>query len=227
MAAMIGILTTIAIPRIDYPHFRVDAAIQSVGTTLLAAPREAVAGQHDVIAQFDAPNRRLRLIWDINNNGLPDPGERTRVIVLEDQVVFGRGRATARGFGAAPINFARTVEGVPAVILHRNGSASEAGGLYLTSVRALSEPTHARDTRALEILRAAGRPEWSRRLHAHRGHHRPSRWGSKSGAGSRPTRTEAVGRLSPPPSAAPVRRAPAAARARPPRSARRAPASSR
>ena len=162
VVAVLGVLLLMAAPRIDYAHFRVDAGIQAVGTTVLAAQREAVAGQHDVIVQFDAANRRLRLIWDRNNNGLADAGERTRPIPLEDAVVFGRGNAPARGFGPMPINFVRTVEGVPAVVLHRNGSASEAGGLYLTSVRALSDPNHARDTRALELVRAAGRPEWFR-----------------------------------------------------------------
>jgi prepilin-type N-terminal cleavage/methylation domain-containing protein len=33
VAAIIGLLTTISLPRIDYAHFRVDAAIRSVGTT--------------------------------------------------------------------------------------------------------------------------------------------------------------------------------------------------
>jgi type II secretory pathway pseudopilin PulG len=159
---IIGLLALMAVPRIDYAHFRVDAGMQAVGTTLLAAQREAVAAQHDVIVQFDAPNRRVRLVWDRNNNGRVDAGERTRAIGLEDAVVFGRGTAPARGFGPFPINFARTVEGVPAIVLHRNGSASDAGGLYLTSIRALTDPTHARDTRALEIVRASGRPEWYR-----------------------------------------------------------------
>ena len=52
---------------------------------------------------------------------------------------------------------------VPAVIFHRNGSASQSGGLYLTSVRANAGVLeHQRDTRALELFRATGRPEWYR-----------------------------------------------------------------
>ncbi|MGH7514517.1 MAG: pilus assembly FimT family protein [Gemmatimonadales bacterium] len=160
--AILGVLLRIALPHVDYPHFRVDAAIQSVGTTLLAAQREAVSTQHDVIVQFDATNRRLRLIWDHDNDGQIDPAERTRVLPLDDQVVFGRATAPARAFGGSAIGFTRVIGGLPAVVLHRNGSASEAGGLYLTSTRALADPSHARDTRALEIVRAAGRPEWFR-----------------------------------------------------------------
>jgi prepilin-type N-terminal cleavage/methylation domain-containing protein len=157
---MIGLLAAISLPRIDYVRFRTDGGMQAVGTALLASQREAVARQHDVAVLFDIPGRSLRVLYDANNNRVADPGERVRVVALDDHVVFGRGAASARGFGTGAVGFTRQVAGLPAVVFHRNGSASEAGGVYLTSRRAAAGTSHASDTRAIEMVRATGRPEW-------------------------------------------------------------------
>lgn len=160
---VIGLLTAIAVPKIDILRYRVESGIQIVGTTLLAAQRAAVTRQHDVIVTFDEVNRRVIVHRDENNNGQVNGTEHTHAVALDDAVVFGRGGAPARAFGGAAVNFARTVNGLPAVIFHRNGSASSAGGLYLTSGRAAGgDATYARDTRALEMVRATGRAEWWR-----------------------------------------------------------------
>ena len=127
---MIGLLAAISLPRIDYVRFRTDGGMQAVGTALLASQREAVARQHDVAVLFDVPGRSLRVLYDANNNRVADPGERVRVVALDDHVVFGRGAASARGFGTGAVGFTRQVAGLPAVVFHRNGSASEAGGVY-------------------------------------------------------------------------------------------------
>jgi hypothetical protein len=49
---------------------------------------------------------------------------------------------------------------MPAVVFHRDGSASEAGGFYLTSTRAATSGAHVEDTRAIELERATGRASW-------------------------------------------------------------------
>ena len=61
-----------------------------------------------------------------------------------------------------PINFDRNIGGRPALIFHRNGSASGIGGFYLTSTRAMASTGYSSDTRAVEIIRATGRTEWFR-----------------------------------------------------------------
>ena len=109
--------------------------------------------------------------WDANNDGVENNGERIRVIGLGDGVTFGRpSSVTARSFGSAGINFA-LVNGRPAIIFRRNGSASESGGIYLTSMRALRPgATSPNDTRSIEFERATGRAEWYRYQDAwHRG----------------------------------------------------------
>jgi hypothetical protein len=160
---IVGITTAIVAPKIDLPHFGIDAAMRTVGTTLMVAQRDAVAAQHDIIVSFDTAGRALRIHWDADNDDTEDAGERVRTVGLDDGVTFGRPtEVAARSFGGGSVNFA-TVNGLPAVIFRRNGSASESGGLYLTSLRAL-QPGASRpdDTRAIEFERATGRAEWFR-----------------------------------------------------------------
>ncbi len=107
---------------------------------------------------FDAPRNRFQLVFDANNNGIGDGSERTRGVVLEPQIVFGRAAAPARAFGNGPVTLSN---GSQMLVFHRNGSASASGGLYLTSVKAAAgDPKRLRDTRAIEITRATGRIEW-------------------------------------------------------------------
>jgi prepilin-type N-terminal cleavage/methylation domain-containing protein len=162
VVAIMGILAVVALPRIDLYRIQANSAVQIMGTTMVAAQREALTKQHDIILTFDVPNRRMRLIWDANSNSTIDAGERTRSVPLDDRIRFGLGGAPARAFGAAPVNFTRTINGLPALIFHRNGSASGIGGFYVTSSRAVLDGTTKwnRDTRAVEIVRATGRTEW-------------------------------------------------------------------
>ncbi len=165
VVAIIGILAAIALPNLNVFRPQVESAMLSLGSGLQAAQREAVARQHDVLAIFDPAIPQVQLVFDANNNGVFDGTERGRVIPLEGAVVFGRATATARAFGATPINFPAGATGQPTLIFHRNGSANIAGGFYLTSVPAQGGDTRRQsDTRAVEIVRATGRVEWWRYL---------------------------------------------------------------
>ncbi len=162
VVAIIGILTAVALPRIDLYRIQANSAVQIMSTTMVATQREALTKQHDMILTFDLANRRMRMVWDANSNSIVDAGERSRTVQLDDRVTFGRGGAPARAFGAGAINFNKTINGLPALIFHRNGSASGVGGFYVTSTRAVLDGTTKwnRDTRAVEIVRATGRTEW-------------------------------------------------------------------
>ena len=164
VVTIIGLIMAFVAPRIDYEHYQVDGAMQAVSTTLMAAQREAVAKQHNVAVMFDQPTSSLRILHDVDNDNTADPTERIRVLALDDHVLIGRaGAVPLPQLGAVDITFTRMVDGRPAVIFHRNGSASQSGGLYLTSVRAdAGLLKHQRDTRALELFRGTGRPEWWR-----------------------------------------------------------------
>lgn len=162
LLVVLGIVTSIAVPRLDVQRYQIEAAMQSVGSTLLAAQRAAVQRQHDVIVSFDAANSRVRIHADTNNDRAISEGEPVRWEKLGDGVRFGRASAPALQGADAAISFALRQNGLPAVVFSRNGSASEEGVFYLTSARAQHNAAYARDTRALRIERSTGRPGWYR-----------------------------------------------------------------
>ncbi len=160
VVVIIGILIRIAYPAINSLRAYSEAAMMTMGTTLQAAQREAVARQHDVIVVFNTAGGRLQLIFDADNSGGQNGAERVRGVALERAVVFGRGAAPARAFGAGPLNFDDSKN---TLTFHRNGSASATGGMYLTTVRgAAGTAKWARDARAIEVVRSTGRIEWFR-----------------------------------------------------------------
>lgn len=157
---IIGLLTALAFPSLDSLRTQAETGMLSVGTTLQAAQREAVARQHDVIVTFFSTSNRMRLLFDANNNGVQDGAERVRGVALDGSIVFGRGGAPARAFGTGNINFGG---GAQTLTFHRNGSTSSAGGLYVTTTRgATGEVKRIKDARAVEVIRATGRIEWFR-----------------------------------------------------------------
>lgn len=160
VVVILGILISFAMPQIDLTRYRLNTAMHSVGSTLLAAQRRAVTRQHDVIVMFDQANSLVRIHEDTDNNGNQDTGERVRNYPLGDNVVFALLGAPARPFGATAITFTQMSGGLPAVTFHRNGSASEYGGFYITSRRSQLGANRPKDQRAVEIERATGRASW-------------------------------------------------------------------
>ncbi len=157
---IIGIMAAFAIPKIDYHRYRVDSSMRGIGSALLSAQRRAVSGQYDVVVTFDVANTGIRIHEDMNNNGAVDNDERTRGIPMGERVVFGRGSATQHAVGPGPVTFTKRVGGLPAVTFHRNGSASERGGVYLTTRRAQAGGGQPTDNRLVEIERSTGRVSW-------------------------------------------------------------------
>lgn len=155
IVTVIGIVVGIAIPRVDVKRFRMNEAVREVASTLARAQYRAVLQQHDVVVWFDVAARRLRVHDDRNNDGDIQAGEPVTVVALPDGVVFGRGGAPALPMGLGPVTF-RQRFGTPYVTFQRNGSAGEAGGLYLTAAGS-TEPA---DSRAVEVERATGRASW-------------------------------------------------------------------
>ena len=161
--SLIGLMAAIVIPRIDVARFQVEGTMQSVGTLMLAAQRLAVTRQHDVVARFDEANNTIRLLQDKNNDGVIASTEHVQTVYLGEKVIFGRGFAPARPIGNGPVTFTQLVSGQKSVSFHRNGSASEEGGFYMTSQRAANGYTSGKnDTRVIEIERGTGRSRWFR-----------------------------------------------------------------
>lgn len=163
---IIGIVATIALPRINLSRIRSKAAIQTLGTTMLALQRDAIAKQHNIVIMVDAASRSLRVLYDSTNDLRISTNERVRMVPVGEEIVFGKPASVpARSFGGNPVNFTTTElsTGLPAIVLYRNGSAKEAGGIYLSTVKAMAGVAgHANETWAMEIIRATGRAEWLR-----------------------------------------------------------------
>lgn len=162
VVVVIGLMVAIAAPKIDVTGYKVNSAMQVMGATMLTAQRQALTQQHDVIVRFDSAQRRVRIHEDRNNNGAIDGVEHVRVVLLGESMVFGRGAAPAMAMGAGPIVITKTIDGVPALTFHRDGSASEVGGFYFTSIIAQNNNARPDDARAVRVERATGRSSWFR-----------------------------------------------------------------
>lgn len=166
VVVIIGILTAISLPKINLSRIRSKAAIQTLGTTMLALQRDAISRQHNVVVIIENATSSLRVLYDSTNDITLNNNERTRSVPLGEEIVFGKpSTVPARSFGANPINFTTTevTTGLPAIVLYRNGSAREFGGIYLSTRKAMvGAPGHQGETWAMEIVRATGRAEWLR-----------------------------------------------------------------
>jgi prepilin-type N-terminal cleavage/methylation domain-containing protein len=160
---LLGMIVAFAAPRINVAKYQVESSMQGIGVTLLAVERQAITQQHDIIVMFDTTNQSLRIHEDNNDNGTVDAGERVRAVSLGEKVVFGLGGAPAMPAGTGLVTFKKVVGGYPALIFRRDGSASEAGGFYLTSTRAATySGAYKQDSRAVLVDRATGRASWYR-----------------------------------------------------------------
>lgn len=163
---MIAIITAIAIPHLNVARIRSKSAVISMGTTMLALQREAIAKQHNIVVVIDQTKPLLQIVYDSSDNLTLDNGERERPIPLGQGIVFGKpASVTARSFGANAVNFTTTEgsTGLPAMVFYRNGSAKEYGGLYVSTSQAMAgAPNHQGETWAMELVRATGRPQWYR-----------------------------------------------------------------
>jgi prepilin-type N-terminal cleavage/methylation domain-containing protein len=155
---LVGIVLTIALPRLNFRALRIDGATKAANMVLLAAQRTAIQKQHNVVVAFDTVNLIIRVHEDANNDGVIDASERVRNVPLGDGTRFGLGGATARAIGGASVTFTRTQGGLPALTFSRAGTASEIGGFYISS-RGTGSAGVIPDTRALEVERSTGRTE--------------------------------------------------------------------
>ena len=166
VVTMISIILAISIPRLNISRLRSKSAVTSLGTTMLALQREAISKQHNILVVIATSPRQIQVVYDSNNNERWDNNERERPIPLGEEIVFGKPTAvTARPFGSNAVNFTNTesTSGLPAIVLYRDGSAKEYGGLYLSTGKAIAGAAgHSGETWAMEMIRATGRPEWYR-----------------------------------------------------------------
>jgi prepilin-type N-terminal cleavage/methylation domain-containing protein len=156
---ILGIMAGMALPKTGMATYKANSGAQVVASALTYAQRQAISRQANTWVAFDVANNELRIHEDKDNDNVIDLDERVTATALPEGVTFGRSGAAPRAIGGATVNFSRTQGGLPAVIFRRDGSASENGGVYVTTVAGLSV-RRSSDVRAVEVSRATGRAAW-------------------------------------------------------------------
>lgn len=159
VVVIVGIIAAIALPRVLVSRYHANAAARSVTGTLSYAQRMAISQQANINVAFDAANRGMRIHEDRDNDLNIDPGERVTFTPLAEGMTFGRGAAAARAFGGANIQLVRQQAGLPVLIFRRDGTLSEEGGIYITTISGLATG-RVTDVRAVDFTRATGRTTW-------------------------------------------------------------------
>jgi type II secretory pathway pseudopilin PulG len=157
--AVIAIIAAVALPKMNTGLFKVDSAARNLASLMARAQRTAVTNQSNVNVLFDVANSQIRLHEDDDNDNTINNNERVRVYPLGDGVAYGTGGAPTRVYSPSPITFTRVQGSLPEIIFRRDGSASENGAVYLTTVNAASRGATT-DARSVEVVMATGRIMW-------------------------------------------------------------------
>jgi len=155
--ATLGIIASMAIPRIDFDRYRADAAGRMARVILQSAQRSAILRQSNMVVSFDASRGALVVLEDANNNGVVDGGERVVVRAFADGARFAPPPAALSGCGATAINGSALslVNGLPSIAFLRDGAASSDLCVYMTAGN--GSPAN---LRAIRLTQATGRAEY-------------------------------------------------------------------
>lgn len=153
-----GIVAGLAYPRIDVSRYKADAVVVGVRSAMQQAQRASLIAQYDVIVSFDVNGGRMRLVWDANNNHLIDFGERVTWQSLTSGNKFAIPATGVRGVITAAVSGAtvRTMDNMPTVTFHRDGSLSSDLEIYMSTIG------HTTLWRAVTVIQATGRTDWFR-----------------------------------------------------------------
>ncbi len=158
--AIVAIISAVALPHLDFRAFKMDAAARGVASLLVKAQRQAVTNQSNVNVILDSANHRVQIHEDVNNDNIQDPTERVRSYPLDDGVTFGLGPSPVHTYSGGAITFAKYKQNqIPEIIFRRDGSASESGAAYLTSLNSVAN-NRLKDGRSIEVIEATGRVSW-------------------------------------------------------------------
>jgi prepilin-type N-terminal cleavage/methylation domain-containing protein len=159
---IMGVIGAMAIPKVNISNYRVDAAAQQVRSVYMTAQRTSLTRQYDVIVSVDTIKHELRIAEDKDNNGSIDntewkfwrpPGEGNRFAVPPSDGTAPKG---VNGAVSASVvgQLLTTVNSMPSVTFHRDGSTSSNAEVYIASTYAGRT-----DWRAITLTRSTGRTE--------------------------------------------------------------------
>jgi prepilin-type N-terminal cleavage/methylation domain-containing protein len=154
VVSIVGILAALALPRLKAAQYDADAGMRTVEIALQQAQRVAIVRQTDVMVSFDTTGRRIRVVYDANNNHQVDPGETVRWTQLQDGTRFILPPAGVQLSASASVvgSSLASRDNYPTVYYHRDGAVSSELELYLSSYR-----INKSDMRAIHVRQATGR----------------------------------------------------------------------
>jgi type II secretion system protein H len=159
VVTIVGIMAALAMPRLRAAQFNADTAMHTVQSALQQAQRFAIVRQTDVMVSFDTAGRRIRIVYDLNNNHEYDSGETVFWKSLDDGNRFVTPPAGVQMTASASVvgsNIASR-DNYPTVYYHRDGAVSSELELYLSSYRNTTT-----DMRAIHVRQATGRVQFYR-----------------------------------------------------------------
>lgn len=153
---VLGLLTSMVARGIGASGYRGDGAARTIRSALQQAQRTAILRQYDVVVSFDSARGRLRVLEDADNDHVADPGELVGWHAIESsqhfaQPAVGIDGKVAAGF-AAP---GTSIDQMPSLAFHRDGSASDAMVIYIKDGTSGSK-----QMRAVAVTRSTGRIQW-------------------------------------------------------------------
>src|SRR4051812_23715109 len=154
---IMSVVMALGLPHLDLSQYRADGAAQQVRSVFQTAQRTSLTRQYDVIVSVDTVQGGLRIAEDVNNNGSIEISEWKFWRPLGEGNRF---RIPPKGLTATlPASSVvgsqlATVDKLPSVIFHRDGSASSDAAVYVASTS-----KQRTDFRAVELTRSTGRSE--------------------------------------------------------------------
>lgn len=149
--ALAGLVMAVALPRLDFRRWRLNAATREVAGLLRSARQAAIRQQHDVIVTFNGAANLIAIHENADGDadGRVAEGERVYSRPLPEAVVFGPASAPpVRGRTGSPSSFQNGT-----LVFHSNGAASSSGVVYLVASGAEYETEY---IRALWVERSTG-----------------------------------------------------------------------
>ena len=146
---MIGILSAIAMSKLDWKRYQADAAGRGAMAELATTQRLALSLQSNMKITFP-DSTRMKILEDANNDGLAGLGERVRFVVLDNNFYFGKANAPDVPSPEDPSTLNN-------ITFHRDGSADKSATLYLHGP---GDDPYCKHCRAVAINRATGRVVW-------------------------------------------------------------------
>jgi prepilin-type N-terminal cleavage/methylation domain-containing protein len=157
---VMGVFAGLAIPRVSAGWNRAEAAAQQIRGVFLTAQRTSLTRQYDVIVSFDTARSLVRIGEDTNNDGIitaTNPAEwKFWRSIGDGKFMIPPVRADNVTSGSTSIvGTFKTVDGMPSILFHRDGSASSDAEIYVGNTFK-RQPT---DWRLVTLVRSTGRSD--------------------------------------------------------------------